>query len=382
MVCVLLFAIFVGNTNCFASVQENMILEKTAVIQNTKTQKVDVTLSITPKIKKDIILLIDASSSMGLEKLQHRVKQACKEFTQKALTHKGTRIAVVSFSSYTNENGKGFRSYATSHINFSDDYDKIEEAINSIAFDGETNLSAGFAYVNSIIEKNQVLEREIDVILFTDGVPNLYIEPYSDPYQAAYSEGGKISRRSNLYTLGYLTAINDDEREKTITLFEKLSNENYYDIYDKDMIETVYDTIYKQIFSYFNDIEIEDRISPYFILDKSSFVFSACDTVQLDNKTNTIYWSVDELNSSYTLKYSLLPNYEVIAKKAKQNLYPTSEYAKIEYNLEGAGRYTRYFTQESVPIALDEQVPITNDTAVFKELEYNTMKKPADTGKK
>lgn len=382
---VLLFTIFAGSINCFAFTQEHILLEKTAIVQNLQTQKVDVTLSITPKLKKDIILLIDASSSMGLEKLHFQVKEACKQFTQKALAHTGTRISVISFSSYTNQNGKGFRNYATSHINFSDEYSKIEQAINSIAFDGETNLSAGFAYTDYIIEKNQDPNREVDVILFTDGVPNLYIEPYNDPYQGAYSEGAKVSRKSNLYTLGYLTAINDMEREKTIQLFEKLSSENYYDIYNKDMIESVYDAIYNQIFNYFSDMQVQDQITPYFTLDKSSFVFSGCDTVALDNKTNTIYWSIDSVNSNYTLKYSLLPNYEVIDAKEKLEQYPTNQYAKVEYNLQGGGRYSRYFPEPSVPIALDETLAtkgVATFNGTFKNNIDNSNKQPASTGKK
>lgn len=132
----------------------------------TGDKKAKMTLELDSIIKttthhKDIILLIDTSSSMSGERLGKTIESA-KDLAEYVLNDDKNRMALVTFDTTS-----------TILSSFSSDKENIYERLDSITTGGNTNYNAALQNVNEIMtgyieEKN----RDVVALMITDGYPN------------------------------------------------------------------------------------------------------------------------------------------------------------------------------------------------------------------
>jgi len=347
-------------------------IDKTAEIIDASNNTVEVCLSIKKNIKKDIILLIDKSASVGNNNISQNIKSACKKFIEKALSNSETRISIISFSSSDNQSGKGFNDYADIECSYTNNKHTLTTAIDGIKIKGQTNLSAGLAAANSVICKQSDDAAEKYVVLFTDGVPNLYISGYNEPYSAAYAEGGQLNKLSTVISIGYFKGIDKNEKIKAVKMLDYLSDSNYYDISEIKILDSIYNNIYNNIFNKNETIYVEDKISQYFTFIENSFNSENIEELNYNYDNKLIYWRPKLTENSAKLSYFVKPDYNSICLALNaQNKYCTNEYAVLKVNNKSE-ETQQLFPSPAVTIYCTKDVnanarenPMTNDNNIF-----------------
>ena len=124
------------------------------------TFDVDTTL-ITKNKDKDLIMVLDVSSSMYGDKLE-KVKQDSIGLIQNVLSNDNNKVSLITFSSDS-----------TILSNLSNDEDSLIKMINSLNTSTGTNYYQGLVNVDNIL-KNYTKEDDRDtiVLFLTDGYPN------------------------------------------------------------------------------------------------------------------------------------------------------------------------------------------------------------------
>ena len=120
------------------------------------------TIANTDNVSKDIILVVDTSSSMNGEK-KEMFKTAAKEFISEILALNDNRIGIISYDSES-----------TILSDFSTDETVLHQAIDNTSSSGETSYYQALINVENMLETyEEVDDRELIVLFVTDGYASI-----------------------------------------------------------------------------------------------------------------------------------------------------------------------------------------------------------------
>lgn len=131
----------------------------------------------------DVVMVLDASGSMKGDSRAGALKEAAKDFAKEVLEGNNVspdnRVATIIFSdSIKNTWTTGFRSDYSG-------YNGVESVIDSYVADGGTRQGLALEQAYDLLQRESPADRKKVVVLFTDGMPALYVMEYDWCVEAA-----------------------------------------------------------------------------------------------------------------------------------------------------------------------------------------------------
>ena len=291
------------------------------------TFDVDTTL-ITKNKDKDLIMVLDVSSSMYGDKLE-KVKQDSIGLIQNVLSNDNNKVSLITFSSDS-----------TILSNLSNDEDSLIKMINSLNTSTGTNYYQGLVNVDNIL-KNYTKEDDRDtiVLFLTDGYPNEDSPNQLGQYQYLKEKYPYIVVNGIQYEMGstILGQVKEISDNQYIADIETLNNV----LFDASVISIPYEKY-----------EIIDYIdNNYFTLDSVDDIIVSQGKVKLENEDGKqkITWIIDGLNSGDSARLSM-------------DLDLKDEY------LETGGTYSTNIQEEVITkIETQEEDVISNETPILAD---------------
>lgn len=234
-------------------------------------------------IKRYTVLVLDDSGSMsGAPK--STLQAASKKFVDQVLQANGENyVAIVKFSWN-----------ASKLSGFTNDKNKLYNAINRLSAYGSTNLYDGMVKANQTFNLANLPKDAIkNIIVMSDGIPNRGATSQFGPYTSAdhrrYTHGNGVHNyaqtlkdKYNITSLGFFHSLKDKNLEFARRVMEGLQNSGYYDVTNLDDLEFAFGEVAKDIteshgnFFYLGDDK--DYPAEYYYNDKyfneSSYIYN------------------------------------------------------------------------------------------------------------
>ncbi len=256
-------------------------------------------LSTTPC---DVILVMDCSGSMdeGEEPwpIQY-AQEAAIDFAGDILAaNSNSRVAVVSYESK-----------ASLKQGLSGDFNKIEDAINSLRADGRTNIEKAFILAREEIRDHAAADSNKAIVLLSDGVANQSVRHKCSIWptastactDAAIDAGIEARELASVYTVGLLGGIESQYPECVDIARDTLQsaqNSGYYETFSAPDLAGIYNDIAGQIIYEIDRAEVRDMLSSHFELIEGSI----SDGGEADD--HSISWSIDTGSASADISLS------------------------------------------------------------------------------
>lgn len=337
---------------CTIQIGESSKFEKKLISKDLANKEVTLQLQVTneeiaDKPTGEIILVLDNSDSMnnivlGSKTRKDVIFEAAKSLISSLLEgNDQLKIGIVGFST------EGIYNEAT--INdasvvspLSNNVTDLNNSISSIITDGpKTNLQSGL-----VLASQQFTNADNNkyMIVLTDGVPNVAIgtpdstkDPNAPGYQGYFSDEVITKTKNQILSL-------DQQGVKLFTMLTKIPNENskplfkdiektflqiitevfgtsenptagsFYYVSDAEAEKTIKEDIYNELIPIeksFKDITVVDYF-PEEIIKNFDFAYVSNANIgeisaKVDEKTNSITWTIPELNSgeTATVQYKL-----------------------------------------------------------------------------
>lgn len=245
-------------------------------------------------------------------RLDH-AKAAAKAFAQNVLGSggiPGSRVSVVSFGGPISG---GSKDDATLNEVLTNNFSQVENAINSISTTSTTttNTQAGFRLAKDII--NQAIQDNPNsnkvVIMFTDGVPTIsiggsYQEPGSTSHthvQRAVSEGKTLHALADVYTIGLLLNMSQNDLNIAEYLLNQTQNKGWYSTPSAQALSSIFEEISQNLGYSATEAVVVDKIGDNFNL----LVDSLPEGVEYNANTRTITWRPGTIAEKAELKYTI-----------------------------------------------------------------------------
>ena len=187
-------------------------------------------------VKRDIVLMLDVSSSMRGTPFT-TMKEAAAKFCQQLLASAGdNRVALVVWeSSYT-------------VYPFESDLSAVEQTIADIRLGGGTNTSEALTEAKNLMDTSAREDAVKNIILLTDGIPEQGNATTQGPYTSsdsfyyryangAYNVAQEIMKDYHLYTMGFFHNLSGNSLEFGKRFLEDIQNSGYYEVTDADDLE-------------------------------------------------------------------------------------------------------------------------------------------------
>ena len=187
-------------------------------------------------VKRDIVLMLDVSSSMRGTPFT-TMKEAAAKFCQQLLASSGdNRVALVVWeSSYT-------------VYPFESDLSAVEQTIADIRLGGGTNTSEALTEAKNLMDTSAREDAVKNIILLTDGIPEQGDATTQGPYTSsdsfyyryangAYNVAQEIMKDYHLYTMGFFHNLSGNSLEFGKRFLEDIQNSGYYEVTDADDLE-------------------------------------------------------------------------------------------------------------------------------------------------
>ena len=177
--------------------------------------------------EREIVLVLDTSNSMTGSPLRE-TKKAANKFIETVLKE-DAGIGLVTYNSNANIIS-----------DFSVDYDNLEENVDSLDCNGNTNIGDGLEQAYDMLENSNAKTKII--VLMSDGVPNVGKEG-----NALISYADQIKDSDILiYTLGFFEKM--DDKSEAQELMEGIASEGcHYEVADSDDLVFFFDDVADQI---------------------------------------------------------------------------------------------------------------------------------------
>lgn len=178
-------------------------------------------------IKRYNVMVLDQSGSMNGQPLVE-LKKACKKFVQELFANGGDNyIAIVAFESD-----------AYTVLDFSNNETVINNKIDSLSDEYQTNISAGINRALSLFDNLYSTVNPIDIIsnvlVMSDGVPNrglTEVEQFEQLMDSVYSKYSYI----NFYSFGYFHRISSSNKVKAEQVLRAIGS--YTEVSDGSTLE-------------------------------------------------------------------------------------------------------------------------------------------------
>lgn len=172
------------------------------------------------------VLVLDVSTSLSRESFAAEQAAAIK-FCETATRNSSDKVSIVRFSTY-----------AYQVCEFTNDLDKLTEAIDSLYRTGATDTYEALVTANEILnaEEEKGVKFERNIVFCSDGLPNMghTVEDYkytqSDYVGYKYANGALqyddlyIKPTTNIYTIGFFEDLSKSEMEFAPQFMEDLAN--------------------------------------------------------------------------------------------------------------------------------------------------------------
>lgn len=246
------------------------------------------------------VLVLDESGSMRgkpIEAMKKAAKTFCKSVLESGEKNQKNHIAIVTYGSQ-----------AKVLLDFTDDLQSLNQAIDGMKAWGETNISEGLDFADRLLKKipkpEGVDKLQIkNVLLLSDGYPTAGLKDSTGPYSnedfyyksymnGVYSTAQELSKNGyNIYTLGFFHSLNEFEALFTRKLMKDIQNKGYYDVVDPDKLEFKFGEIAGEILNQDPPIVIVPGVM-------GSRLFNSNETFD----DSTIIWPPHDLASVWRLR--------------------------------------------------------------------------------
>jgi len=190
--------------------------------------------------ERDIVLIVDTSSSMDGEPMSAAIEAATK-FCETILTGTtNTDIALVTLNTSS-----------TIISGFTRDISNLTNSIKSFNGYGTTNIGDALATADSLLNASTRKSAQKSIVLMTDGIPTEgstydavdarypYVV-YGDGYDyssAVYNFAKSLTPRNyNIYTLGFFHSLTGQTLKLGQALLKDIQNKGYYEVTDIDKL--------------------------------------------------------------------------------------------------------------------------------------------------
>lgn len=331
--------------------------------------KARITFSVASNIKTnnaytDVILVLDTSGSMNLEKLD-RVKGDTTDLVNNILTDTNNNVALITFNT-------------TSEIvtDFTNDKDTLVNSINNLEARGSTNYYQALVNVDTILKDYQKEENRDCVVLFlTDGYPNI----------EAPNEVAQYSYLKSAYPYLTINGIQYEMGEELLEPLKKITDTQY--IANMDTLNTF---LYKASVApvAYEKFKLVDYINnDYFSISDVSEVQASMGEVTLENEDGVpkVTWTVADAKTGTDMELTIdIALHEELVGEG--GIYPTNIKEEITSTI---GDITENITSELTPVLADNysviydgnapadctisNVPETSTGSVFDTIEISTQ---------
>ena len=318
---------------CTINITENSKFEKRLISKDLSNKEVTIQLQVTNneplnKLSGEVIIVLDNSASMedsvGDTTRKELIFNSAKTLITNLLKdNNNLKIGIVSFSTNTDIAKEGTIEDAYLVSSLKDDSNDLTTLIDTINANGpRTNLDAGLTLASQQFSEE---DNNKYMIILTDGVPNVAVD-YDNTYYSddviSKTKNSLLKLKSDGVTVKtLLTGIADESYVPVGTksfgtiiseIFGTTSNPtvgDFYYITDENIENSVKDEIYNSLLptsQSLKDIVIVDYF-PQEIIDNFDFAYVSNTNIgeissQIDKTTNSITWSIPELEYGETAK--------------------------------------------------------------------------------
>ena len=260
-------------------------------------------------VYRDVILVVDNSSSMVGEKL-NKVKSDSVDLVNRLLEDSNNRLGLISFSGSAN-----ILSGLTNNSS------ELISKINDLTANGNTNYYQALVKVDEML-KNYKKEnnRECVVLFLTDGYPNINTPNEIAQYQYLKKEYSYLNINGIQYEMGntILEEIRNISDKQYIANMDTLNNV----LLDASLPRISYDNF--EVTDYIND--------QYFDIDSVDDITVSAGSVRLDG--NQVRWNLDGISSgsSVTMTIDVRLKDEYISQP---DLYQTNIKEEVSSEING-----------------------------------------------
>lgn len=215
----------------------------------TQTTEVSVTTD-----QRDVILVLDRSSSMSGEPFDEMQEVAINFCDDILKDNKYNRVAVVSYND------------SIDSMNLTNDIDEVKNYIYGLYATGTTNIQGALAEADEIFAYDDNDKSLKSVILMTDGLPNegktsksgsftskastnfsssfLFVDP-TEYANGVVDEAEILMKKYNMYSLGFFHSLYGDELDYGRELVEMLTNQpdGYHEVVDASNLQFAFGDI-------------------------------------------------------------------------------------------------------------------------------------------
>ena len=234
------------------------------------TFEVDTKELINKNATTDVILIIDSSSSMVGNKLD-KMKRDSIDMVNKLLDTGDNRISIINFNDS-----------AQILTDFSNNKFELENKINSLNAQGETNYYQALVEVDKLLSnyKHQK-DRKLIALFLTDGYPSVATPNEVAQYNYLKSQYSYLNVRGIQYEMG----------DEVVDTIKQISDEQYIS-YVENLDNILIDAI--DLFIKYEKFEIIDYINEkYFDINSEKDITVSTGNVKLDKNSNSkIVWDL------------------------------------------------------------------------------------------
>ncbi len=263
------------------------------------TFDVDTKRFLNDNINTDIVLMIDNSSSMSIQKLQ-KVKDASINLISKSLEKSKNRVSIITFNSISQILS-----------NFSNNKTELNNIVQSISSTGSTNYYQAFIKLDELLKDYEKEEnKELVAIFLTDSKPSLDTPNEIGQYQYLKDQYKYLNIKAIQYEMG----------DKILDNVKKVSDEQH--IASMNTLDNVLIDVALPIVSY-DELVITDYINTkYFEIASSNDIAISQGNVKLEENSKII-WDLSSMlagnKAQMTIDISLKDEYKEVLSVFETN---------------------------------------------------------------
>ncbi|WP_162300533.1 collagen-binding domain-containing protein [Anaerosacchariphilus polymeriproducens] len=223
------------------------------------------------QVPNEIVLVLKRPNTVKEGK---EIVEAAKQFVANVKENSPeSSIDVISYSA--NNNGLAFYDRTNGWVNVEESYEKIIAAIEGLTKEETLQKSdLGIHIVFECFEQSEIIydTKEKSVILFYDGVPNIYDEIEDKIEMSAFRMEAELG--VEIFTVGNLIGLYGNRKSEAETFLKKVATKDsfdqrlFYQTTENQSLKDIFNKISYQIAGKTKEITIRNYISEYFQLTK------------------------------------------------------------------------------------------------------------------